>query len=408
MTRFYKGIAGRRGANPSGVVIHNDAGSVYANAAFYRGWLPSHDAENGFAHYYVASDGTFQAEDEMNMAWHTANSTGNAYYIGIEACQSMGPENIFRQNEENSIKLAAQILKRYGLQPNRNTVKLHKQFSPTSCPHRSVALHGDGYVMQDYFIARIKSYMGSNPTPAPTPAPGTGTRKYNIDLVNINSKAFQIKGWFTPAKATKGQDIWVYIMKKGGPEIARFKAKKIQRPDVQKAVSNPNGADVGFQVDAPTPEGVLGKDFDLLLRYNNDNKEEIRTKEHWKAPALINEGCLDKVAGDAKGVTFAGWHLNTRQKDGFKHYLFVTDAKTGKEYVRFDITGGSYLASPDIAKKYGPEIAQRSNCRFHNYCALAANHPARGKTVNIISRYAPAKEIDTKTSTDKLWGTYRL
>ena len=61
MTKFYKGIAGARGSAPLGIVFHNDAGSQNANANFYRNWLPTHDAENGFAHYYVASDGIYQA-----------------------------------------------------------------------------------------------------------------------------------------------------------------------------------------------------------------------------------------------------------------------------------------------------------------------------------------------------------
>lgn len=409
MTLFYQGVAGRRPGAVRGIVIHNDAGSVYANAAHYRSWLSSHTAENGFAHYYVAQDGTYQAENEANMAWHTANANGNANYIGIEACQSFGPENIFRQNEENSIKLAAQILKRYGLKPNRTTVVLHKQFSSTSCPHRSVSLHGDWTVMQDYFINKINQYMGASPAPTPTPTPTpTGGRKYAIDKVNVNSKAFQITGWFTPAKATKGQDIWVYFMKKNGPEIARFKAKKIQRPDVQKAVSNPNGADVGFQVDGATPEGILGVQYDLLLRYNNDNKEEIRTSQSWTGPKVINAGYMDTVKGDSKGITFAGWHLNTRQKDSDKHYLMIVDAKTWKEYARYDITGGSYRPSPDVAKGYGNEIAQRTNCRFQNWCAMPTNHVARGKQVKIVSRYAPKDQIDKKTSTDMVWGTYRL
>jgi len=42
--------AGVRGYNPTGVVIHNDAGSNGANTNFYNGWLPNHDPEEGFAH----------------------------------------------------------------------------------------------------------------------------------------------------------------------------------------------------------------------------------------------------------------------------------------------------------------------------------------------------------------------
>ena len=179
------GVAGRRGRNPYGVVIHNDAASQGATTSFYRNWLPSHNAELGFAHWYVCSDGILQVEYEANMAYHTANANGNANYIGIEACQSMGNLATFQNNEERSIKLAAEILKRYGLQPNRTTVILHKQFSATACPHRSVTLHGDWTVMQDYFIAQIKKYMGGS-TPAPsTPSTPTGT-KNGIAIDNVS------------------------------------------------------------------------------------------------------------------------------------------------------------------------------------------------------------------------------
>ena len=178
------GIAGGRGRNPYGVVIHNDAASQGATTTFYRNWLPSHNAELGFAHWYVCSDGILQVENEANMAWHTANANGNANYIGIEACQSMGNLDTFRKNEDRSVKLAAEILKRYGLQPNRNTVILHKQFSATACPHRSVSVHGDWTIMQDYFIAQIQKYMnGSTPSPAPKPQPSGNKNGIAIDNV---------------------------------------------------------------------------------------------------------------------------------------------------------------------------------------------------------------------------------
>ena len=163
MTLFYSGVAGRRGYNPSGLIYHDDAGSVNATAAYYRAWLPTHQAESGFAHYYCCSDGTHQAEDEKNMAYHAANVIGNRDFIGIERCQSMGPLNVFLQNEETGFKLGAQILKRYGLPANRDTIKLHKQFSPTACPHRASEVHGIlAQAVQDYFIAQTQKYMNNS------------------------------------------------------------------------------------------------------------------------------------------------------------------------------------------------------------------------------------------------------
>lgn len=162
------GIVGSRGRNPSGVVIHNDAGSSRATAEFYRNWLPSHNLANGFAHDYVAADGIFHAEDYENMAWHTANSVGNANYIGIEVCQSMGDEATVRANEQASFKLAAEILKRYGLVANVTTVKLHREFVATSCPHRSWELHGQAIeAVRSYYIQEINKYLNAtSDTPA--------------------------------------------------------------------------------------------------------------------------------------------------------------------------------------------------------------------------------------------------
>lgn len=164
MTKFYSGIAGRRGGNPKGAVIHNDGGSQNANANFYRNWLPSHDAENGFAHVYIGSDGRYQPEAYGNCAWHTANSEGNTWYIGWEVCQSMGDEATFLANEQAVFKDVAEWMSSIGMTPNRSTVRLHHEFSSTSCPHRSMALHGNvTNAVKDYYIANILKYMnGAN------------------------------------------------------------------------------------------------------------------------------------------------------------------------------------------------------------------------------------------------------
>lgn len=64
------GIAGRRpNATPKGVVIHNDAGSIYATAAQYVNALavmsPTQLA-NGFAHYYIDRNTIARVEDTFN------------------------------------------------------------------------------------------------------------------------------------------------------------------------------------------------------------------------------------------------------------------------------------------------------------------------------------------------------
>ena len=156
--------AGVRWHNPTVVVIHNDAGSNGANAGFYNNWLPTHNPENGFAHVYIASDGRLQASDFSNMAWHCANSYGNANYASWEVCQSEGDLNQFLRNEQAVLDDVAKYMKQWGLTPNRDTVKLNQELSSTSCPRRYVEAHG-GTVesCRSYFIAELnKRLTGQN------------------------------------------------------------------------------------------------------------------------------------------------------------------------------------------------------------------------------------------------------
>ena len=152
--------AGVRGYNPTGVVIHNDAGSNGANAGFYNSWLPNHNPENGFAHVYIGNDGRLQASDFSNMAWHCANSYGNTNYASWEVCQSEGDLNQFLRNEQAVLDDVAKYMKQWGLTPNHDTVKLHQELSSTSCPRRSVEVHG-GTVesCRSYFIAELNKRL---------------------------------------------------------------------------------------------------------------------------------------------------------------------------------------------------------------------------------------------------------
>lgn len=158
------GIAGRRGRNPVGIFIHNDAGGSSLNAAYWANELAngSHNKEKGFAHAYCGSDGVRQVEDDANCAWHCGNTDGNTNYLSIEVCQSMGNLNTFKQNEERALQWCAQKCKQYGITPNESTIRLHQEVFPTACPHRSVEIHGGAAATKAYFIKRIKELMGGS------------------------------------------------------------------------------------------------------------------------------------------------------------------------------------------------------------------------------------------------------
>lgn len=268
-----KGIAGRRNGKVKGVVIHNDAGSNAANVSFYKGYVTNNNAANGFAHYYIASDGLLQMEDEANMAWHTANSDGNANFIGIEACQSMGNLAQFLDNEKRAIKLAAEILKRHGLQPNPTTVRLHNTFSSTACPHRSQERHGAGNRTRDYFIAEIKKHMGGS-TPAGKPHPSPAG---SIDKFAKQGDKIICDGWVYVPQIS-GYNYAILLDEKGR-EIDRKKSKGIVRKDVNKALNVSEKYAFGLHAEFKYSQ-VKGKKVKVVFRRTQDEKGNVKQPTH--------------------------------------------------------------------------------------------------------------------------------
>lgn len=167
-----------------GVVIHNDAGSMTPSQ--YHTWLINRvrngQAGLGFAALYVNRHEALWFNPTDHAEWHTGTQEGNYNYIGLEVCESMPSKTnnaTFLANEEATLKVAADIMKSYKVSPNRNTVRLHNEFSSTACPHRSWAIHmgnapytqANKNKLKDYFIARIEYYMGVRPVAQPVKAP---------------------------------------------------------------------------------------------------------------------------------------------------------------------------------------------------------------------------------------------
>lgn len=138
----------------------------------YIPWLKRRKANGqlglGFAHYYIDRSTIARIEDTYNGAWATANKNGNMNYISYEAVQSypnIVSDAQFKENEDMMCRQMAEDLLYYKLPANRNTVRLHKEFSSTSCPHRSSEIHGILLnTVKDYFIARIKYFMSKGKT----------------------------------------------------------------------------------------------------------------------------------------------------------------------------------------------------------------------------------------------------
>lgn len=221
----------KRGYNPKGIVIHND-GSV-GNYKTYYNSLVNADYDRlarGIAHTYADRNGIWEAIDESRIAWHVNDGikpgSGNHDYFGIEVDQSMSAsDSEFLKNEQIVFEYCAKKLKKWGLPANRNTVRLHNEFSETSCPHRSFRLHA-GFdsinntvteqarlKLKDYFIKQIRAYMdgkkttsttvASKPGSASTPATRTNTNGYKINAYGTLYKSEN--GSFTPNVAIRAR-----------------------------------------------------------------------------------------------------------------------------------------------------------------------------------------------------------
>ena len=147
-----------------GVVIHNDAGS--GTPEWYVEWLRTRQKSLGIAHYYINKDTIARVIDTNLIGYHTGDYNSNIRYIGYEVCQSMtANDKDFIANEDMTLMQATEDLLYYGLPINQQTVRLHHEFVPTSCPHRSMALHGNTtQSVKDYFISRMKYFASIGKT----------------------------------------------------------------------------------------------------------------------------------------------------------------------------------------------------------------------------------------------------
>ena len=137
------------------VVIHNDAGSMTPEQ--YIEWLRDREKSLGIAHYYCNRNTIVRVVDTYNIAYHTGDWWSNIRSIGYEVCESMKvSDEEFLENENITLMQATEDLLYYGLPITTDTVRLHHEFVPTSCPHRSLALHGGTTEsVKEYFVIRM-------------------------------------------------------------------------------------------------------------------------------------------------------------------------------------------------------------------------------------------------------------
>ena len=147
-----------------GVVIHNDAGG--GSPEWYVEWLKTRNKSLGIAHYYINRNAIARVINTNLIGYHTGDWPSNCRFIGYEVCQSItASTKDFLANEDVTLMQATEDLLYYGLPINANTVRLHHEFVPTSCPHRSMELHGKTTnSVKSYFIERIQYFASLGKT----------------------------------------------------------------------------------------------------------------------------------------------------------------------------------------------------------------------------------------------------
>ena len=140
------------------VVIHNDAGRMRPQK--YIDFLRWRDKTLGIAHYYCNRKEIVQVVPKTNIGYHTGDWWSNCRSIGYEVCESLSAnDQDFIKNEDAALMQATVDLIEAGLPINEETVRLHHEFVPTSCPHRSMELHGGTTEsVKEYFIERMQYF----------------------------------------------------------------------------------------------------------------------------------------------------------------------------------------------------------------------------------------------------------
>jgi len=114
------------------LVIHytgNDGDTAKGNCTYFQG-----AGRNASANYFVDENEVLQSVKDGDSAWHAGNWDMNCRSIGIEMCsaKSNGAFYIPEQTQKNASKLAAELMKKYGI--GIENVIRHYDVTGKKCP----------------------------------------------------------------------------------------------------------------------------------------------------------------------------------------------------------------------------------------------------------------------------------
>lgn len=227
-----------------GITVHNtdwiSVASGTTPAEQYTRATVNGNMKDVRVHYYVDNTCTWQNLPLSLSGWHAADGSGNGNHrtIAIECIMSSAYNSVDKKSEDNCARLAATLLKKYGLDINHLYTHTHwlnvKDGKSGSVDHLNTARNSYKmcplYILPHWaeFKKKVQGYMSSATTP--TPSAPTAKQLYRVrkSWTDVKSQIGAFSSLENAKKACKaGYTVFdsngkqVYPAKKSVDEVAR-------------------------------------------------------------------------------------------------------------------------------------------------------------------------------------------
>ena len=217
-----------------------------------------------------------------------------------------------------------------------------------------------------------------------------------IDQFKVDGHQITVSGWHVDDQAaSKTQHTIILFDKTANKEVGRTTVENVASLDLGKAGYNAvaNNKHARFTVNFNISPDMMGHEFTIVSRYNEDNQQDESTADFWMGSLKLNKSgnvayldnfSLDKVKGK---INVSGWNANDMSAAETNHQIILFDTTTNQEIARKQV---ETVASPDVARAYG-NIYNAGQSRFNVQFDLTPamlNHQ-----LEVISRYnVPGKD----------------
>ena len=167
---------------PTFVTMHN-TGNPNSTAQNNRDYFSNHPNAKVSSHWVVDDKEAIQCIPESEMSWH-AGPEANRQSISIEVCEFTDParhEKAYR----NAVKLAADILRRYGWGVDRLTT--HKRWTGKNCPRHILPIW-------DKFVADVQAELEPPKSQLPAMPKKIVPSLVHDEMTNATYPAYVIDG----------------------------------------------------------------------------------------------------------------------------------------------------------------------------------------------------------------------